>query len=213
MDYIDLYCERLTPGLWAEPLNALSNIAFFIAAWAIWRLAHRHSQIPVGIWILIGLAIAIGMGSTLFHTFATGWANLLDVLPILLFQLWYLWLYSRQIIKMRYGYAGALIVGFFFVSNFSKQFTYILNGSLSYAPAFLALSGLGIYHYRQKKYEPFILLGAAGVFLLSLFFRTLDQAICPYVSIGTHFLWHLLNGVLLYLSARGLILNWLDRVG
>jgi len=32
---IDAYCERLGPGLLAEPLNALSNAAFFIAAlWA-----------------------------------------------------------------------------------------------------------------------------------------------------------------------------------
>ncbi len=28
---IDLYCERTDPGFWAEPLNALSNIVFFIA--------------------------------------------------------------------------------------------------------------------------------------------------------------------------------------
>ena len=29
---LNLYCERLGPGLWAEPLNAVSNAAFFIAA-------------------------------------------------------------------------------------------------------------------------------------------------------------------------------------
>jgi hypothetical protein len=27
-DPIDAYCERLGPGLWAEPLNALTNLAF-----------------------------------------------------------------------------------------------------------------------------------------------------------------------------------------
>lgn len=212
MDYIDLYCERLAPGLWNEPLNTLSNLAFFVAAWAIWNLAHRQPQFPMGIRILIGLTIAIGIGSTLFHSFATTWANLLDVVPILLFQLGFLWLYSRQVIKMKYAYAGALLGVFFVASNFSQQFTPILNGSLSYAPAFLTLVGLGIYHALSKKREPWVLLIAAGVFLLSLTFRTLDQAICSDFSTGTHFLWHLFNGVLLYLSARGLILNGSNRL-
>ncbi|MGB7891835.1 MAG: ceramidase domain-containing protein [Microcoleus sp.] len=206
-DYIDLYCERMMPGLWSEPLNALSNISFLIAAGAIFQLARRQKKVPTGIWILITLATSIGIGSTLFHTFATPWARLLDVIPIMLFQLGFLWLYSRQVVRMKYGYAGGLLVGFFFASNFSNEFTNVFNGSLSYAPAFLVLLGFGVYHYQQQKREPFILLAASGVFLLALSFRTLDQTICPYFSIGTHFLWHLCNGILLYLSARALILN------
>ncbi|WP_293156747.1 MULTISPECIES: ceramidase domain-containing protein [unclassified Microcoleus] len=206
-DYIDLYCERIIPGLWSEPLNAVSNISFFIAAWAIFQLTRQQQKVPTGIWILISLATSIGIGSTLFHTFATEWAGLLDMIPIVLFQLVFLWLYSRQVVRMKYGYAGGLLVGFLFASNFSNQFTNVLNGSLSYAPTFLVLLGLGLYHYQQKKREPFVLLAASGVFLLALSFRTVDRAICPYFSTGTHFLWHLCNGILLYLSARALILN------
>ena len=187
-------------------------MSFIIAAWAIWQLARRHHKISPGIWILIALATSIGIGSFLFHTFATQWANLLDVIPILLFQLCFIWLYSRRVVRMNSGYAGVLLAAFFFVSYFSKQFINLLNGSLSYAPAFLVLLGLGLYHYRQQKREPFILLAATGVFLLALAFRTIDRAICPFFSTGTHFLWHLFNGVLLYLSARSLLLNWSERV-
>jgi hypothetical protein len=207
-DYIDLYCERIIPGLWSEPFNVISNISFFIAAAAIWYLAKSQQKIPIGIWILISLAISIGIGSTLFHTLATKWANLLDVLPILFFQFCFLWLYSRQVMKMKYIYTGSFIIVFYFASNYSKQFTNLFNGSLSYLPAFLVLLGFGIYHFQQQKRERFILLGAAGVFLLALSFRSFDLIVCPYFSIGTHFIWHLLNGILLYLSARGLILNW-----
>lgn len=207
-DYIDIYCERIMPGLWSEPLNAVSNISFVIAAWVIWQLTRRQQKVPIGVWILIVLAASIGIGSTLFHTFATQWANLLDVIPIVLFQLCFIWLYSRQVVRMKYGYAGALLVGFLLASNFSTKFTNILNGSLSYAPAFLVLLGFGLYHYQQQKREPFILLAASAVFLLALLFRTLDREICPYFSIGTHFLWHLCNSILLYLSARALIKNW-----
>ncbi len=29
---IDAYCERLGPGVWAEPVNALTNLAFLAGA-------------------------------------------------------------------------------------------------------------------------------------------------------------------------------------
>lgn len=206
-DYIDIYCERTLPGLWSEPLNAVSNISFFIAVWAIWKLTQRQPKVPTGIWILMTLVTSIGMGSLLFHTWATQWASLLDMIPIILFQVVFLWLYSRQVIRMKSGYSGVLLVGFFWASNFGNQFTNVLNGSLSYAPAFLILLGFGVYHYQQQKREPLILLAASGIFLLALLFRTLDGPICPYFPTGTHFIWHLCNGILLYLSARALILN------
>ena len=34
---LDLYCERLGPEFWAEPLNAISNGGFIVAAWLAWR--------------------------------------------------------------------------------------------------------------------------------------------------------------------------------
>ena len=37
----------------------------------------------------------------------------------------------------------------------------------------------------------------AGLLLLSLTLRTIDKAVCPGLPIGTHFLWHVLNGILL----------------
>jgi len=83
----------------------------------------------------------------------------------------------------------------------------ILNGSLNYAPALITLVILGIYHYRQKKVEHGLILIAAGVFLLSLTFRTMDSQSCSYLPIGTHFLWHILNAVLLYLTARAYVVN------
>lgn len=39
---IDLYCERTTSAFWAEPVNALTNLAFVIAG--LWGVAavRRH---------------------------------------------------------------------------------------------------------------------------------------------------------------------------
>ena len=84
---IDIYCERIGPGLWAEPLNALTNLAFFAAAWGSWRFIQHDTHRSPGIGVLVIFIVSIGIGSTLFHTFATTWARFLDVLPILLFQI------------------------------------------------------------------------------------------------------------------------------
>jgi hypothetical protein len=43
---------------------------------------------------------------------------------------------------------------------------------------------------------------AAVIFAISLTFRTVDIAICPQFPLGTHFIWHILNAVVLYVLLR-----------
>jgi hypothetical protein len=203
-----LYCERVGPGLFAEPLNAVTNIAFLFAAWAAWSLARRRARSALAdIWMLIALSIVIGIGSSLFHVFATAWARILDELPILLFQLLYLWLYMRRIMAQTPAIAAASIAGYLAVAYLGRQFPLLLNGSLVYAPALMLLLGLGLYHFLQHKVERYLMLAATGVFVISFVLRSIDKAACPYIPIGTHFWWHILNGIVLYLSMRALILN------
>ena len=209
---IDLYCERIGAGLLAEPINALTNAAFFIAVWAAWSLARRSHRLSTAIWVLIALSIAIGTGSALFHTFASGWARVLDEVPILLFQLCYLWLYARRIMRLRSGFAAAAIAAYMVVAYFGRQFPDLLNGSLVYAPALILLLGLGLYHFLRHKAGRVLLLAATGIFLIALAFRLVDEAACADFPIGTHFLWHVLIAGVLYLSMRALILNWPMRI-
>ncbi|MCK5121938.1 MAG: ceramidase domain-containing protein [Methylococcales bacterium] len=204
---IDLYCERLDSSFWAEPINALTNFVFIIAAWTTWKHGHRLGKLSNPIWVLIGLMVSIGIGSFLFHTYPTNLTRSLDILPILLFQFVFMWVYIRRIIQLRRIYAIGFLVVYIFIALLGRQFPHLLNGSLSYVPAIFLLLGLGLYHLIDKKRERFILLVALAVFSLALFFRTIDAMICPYFSIGTHFLWHIINGVLVYLTARAVILN------
>ena len=47
-------------------------------------------------------------------------------------------------------------------------------------------------------------VGLASIILfVSLIFRTADQILCPVLPVGTHFFWHILNGLVLalYLEA------------
>ena len=207
---VDLYCERLGPGLWAEPVNTTTNLAFFVAAWAIWRMADQLRAFSVGVWLLIGLIGAIGMGSGLFHAFATNWARVLDVVPILLFQLVYVWLYCRRIVQMRFESTAGLLAAYVVAVYFGRQFPHLLNGSLSYAPAMVVLLALGLYNCGTRRVERFLVLNATGVFYVSITFRTIDISICSHFAIGSHFLWHIFNAVLLYLLMRALLANLLS---
>jgi len=205
MGYVDLYCERLGPGLLAEPVNAATNIAFFVAAWMLWRIARRSGKPSSEIRLLIGLIVAIGIGSTLFHTFAATWARWLDIAPILVFQLTFLWIYARSAMRWRAVSATLLVVSFFSVALYSRQFTQLLNGSLVYAPAIIAIFTLGRHQWLTNRIRPPLLLPAAGVFTLSLVLRTVDSAACQHFALGTHFFWHLLNATVLYLAVRCLL--------
>ena len=58
MGTVDLYCERLGPGLLAEPLNAITNLAFFIAAWLLWRQSRIAGSLTGGVILLLALLVA-----------------------------------------------------------------------------------------------------------------------------------------------------------
>lgn len=204
---MDLYCERCGPEFWAEPINALSNAAFLLAAFFSYRTAKRRGTLSGETRILIGLAATVGAGSFLFHTFATKWAMLLDLIPIFLLQLYFVWVYARSQMGSSRLLAGSLVAGLLATTLAGFLVKDALNGSLTYLPAWLLLAALGAYHIRQAKRGPWLLLIAATTFLLALVFRTIDQAVCATFPCGTHFLWHLLNGVVVFLVIQSIILN------
>lgn len=204
MDYYDLYCERLGPGLLAEPVNALTNAAFFAAAWYAWRDARAVGRTDAMTRVLIGLVVAIGVGSSLFHTFATGWARLLDELPILLLQLVYLWAYARRVIGVGRWTAAGLVAAYLALAIYCRGFSHLLNGSLIYTPAMTMTLGLGIYHWTTQPRFRTWLVRAAGVLLAAVVLRTFDASLCDAFPVGTHFMWHLMVAWVTYLSLRAL---------
>ena len=151
--------------------------------------------------LLCLLSIVIGVGSTLFHTLATEWARWLDFVPILLFQVAFFFSYV--------GKSRGIVLSVTVIASITAidwQFPGALGGSAVYTPALLALVALGLLHFATGRPEPFLLLIVAGVFSLSLFLRTIDLEMCRSMPVGTHFLWHLLNSLLLYLLMRSVII-------
>ena len=202
---IDLYCERISPGLLGEPLNAVTNLAFLMAAWLMWRRARHDEEAPTEIMLLAGLMLAIGIGSALFNTFATRWAMLLDLAPIVIFQGVFLWSYTGRAIGLSRRRRVIIIVTLLAAITASLPFTAHLNGSLLYLPALLSLIVLAAWHYRNMAQARTSLVWATALLAASLVLRTVDQWLCPVWPAGTHFGWHLLNAVVLYQATSGLL--------
>lgn len=196
MRQIDAYCERTDAAYWSEPVNAVTNAAFLIAAAVMWR---RTAGLPLGRALCAVLA-AIGVGSYLFHTHATAWAAMADVLPILGFILLYLFAAHRDFWGLGLWPALGLTALFLpYAAGAGRAFGQLdwLGSSAGYAPvALLILIHAGLLARRAPATARGLALGG-GLLVASLTFRTLDSPLCAALPLGTHFLWHILNATML----------------
>lgn len=229
---IYIYCERgQDPSFWAEPLNALSNAAFILAALVATRdyLSVPPERRTSGTAVLVALTYVIGVGSFLFHTFATRWAALADQIPIALFMLAYFTFLIRRILGLSWLFVGLALVAFYASIRYagtiqcdygallpitSRSGARCMNGTVAYLPAFLALVGSAVVVARYPAGRSIAL--ASVVFLVSMTFRTLDIELCELTRVGghltgSHFMWHVLNGVTLYILLRAAIRHELTR--
>lgn len=221
------YCERGSdPAFWGEPLNAVSNAAFLAGALvAALELRRSGGAGRTPEWLLVAFVATIGIGSFLFHTFATRWASIADVAPIGIFMLAYLGYALRRFARLGWiattGSLAMFIVALQAAGTIPCQRSGLiglaeasrgpcLNGTLGYAPALLAMAGIGAWlRIRSHPAAPY-LAGATGLFFISMVFRTIDLETCHLTrlagsALGTHFLWHLLNAATLTLLLRAAV--------
>lgn len=217
------YCERgADSSFWAEPLNAVSNAGFVAVAVIILlrvrrNVRHDARRERAVVESLALLTLLIGVGSFLFHTLATRWARMADVLPILVFMVVYLAVALRLFLKIGRAWTLALTAGFLMATLAATQLlcpatalsgasgarAACLNGTIGYVPALFALFIVGVSvgrgHPAARR-----LLAATGLFLISMTLRWADLELCALTSFmgrarGTHALWHLLNAATLYM--------------
>jgi hypothetical protein len=201
------YCERSAAGLWAEPLNAFSNLAFLFAAVLIaWRLWHNAPR-QWDVWLLAILSAALAIGSFLWHTLATPWSEWADVIPIGLFIAVFLLAFLRRVVRWPWpavlaGFALFQAVNGMALASLPAD---ALNGSVFYLPTWAALLLMTVYCRFTRRPGAPVLLGMLVIFSISLLLRTVDPLVCAAFPAGTHFAWHLLNGLLLYRAMRLLV--------
>jgi len=203
---VDAYCERVGPDFWAEPVNAVTNAAFLIAALAAARDWRARGAGGLAVPALIALVALVGIGSFLFHTFATRWAGLADVLPIVVFIYLYFFFAMRRILRLGIWASLGVTAGFFGLSFLLAPLASDLIGSSGgYAPAALAIFAVAVAARWRTPALAAPLAAVGVVFLISLAFRTGDILLCPTFPLGTHFVWHCLNALVLYLLIRALL--------
>ena len=179
---------------------------------------------------MIVLVICIGIGSFMFHTYATVWAIPFDTVPISLFMLAYLGYALRRFAGAPWIVVIVALVGFFYsvrcmqgvqCSNELLPMTRgagkrCFNGTLGYTPAFAALVLVGTLLLVQGHRAAGYLFAAAFLFLAAMTFRTIDYEVCRWAvrgarGVGSHFLWHTFNGLLLYVLPLGAIRHGTPR--
>ncbi len=223
---IDFYCERNSAAFWAEPLNALSNLSFIIAALWGYQVTNARWVLtgPLVFALLLAGSIGIGIGLFLFHTFANIWSELADVIPIWTFVAWFVFLSIHHIGDVpparviRMALITLAIAGITIWLTSGGDATGLdaeivgnsLNGSSQYAPAVITLFSFAGVMIVQRNAQRWWTVAGALVFSFSLAFRTVDLWVCDDFPLVTHMLWHLLNGVMVALILQGLIWH-IDR--
>lgn len=193
---IDGYCERTDFTYWSEPVNALTNLAFLLAAALLWR---RSAGLPLARALVLVLA-AIGVGSWLFHTHATVWGAVADVVPIAGFILLYVFAVHRHVWGWSAPASALAVAGFVPYAAATVPVFAALPGfsvSAAYWPVPLLIAIHAVLLWRR---EPALARGfaaGAAILVVSLAFRSVDEALCAQLPLGTHFMWHLLNAAML----------------
>jgi Ceramidase len=214
------YCERVGTGWFAEPFNAVSNVAFLIAsAVLLWLLVRQPRSAPVSVWLLPVLLGVVGLCSLSFHTLASPLTGALDTLSILVFVLVGVvvvvhWMWD---VRWRPAWLGAPAFLVFAIGLDTALFS--LGGSRlavgGYLPAWLGLVGIGLAVRLTapgpaRRYGTW-LLWAGAVFAVSLTARTVDRPLCGHFPTGTHFIWHVLNAIVLFTVGRAVLARWRER--
>ena len=203
---VDMYCERLDASFWAEPINAISNLSFIVAGFLLWRLKSPHATLMASLMILIGLS------SFSFHTFANRLTGLIDVFSIALYLITFAWMIPKQWSRSStFTQLGSVLLLITII-----VVTQLLIGQLKptvpwlppgmYLGAWLTLLVYALITQSSNALAAKFLWLAVIVFPMSLLSRQLDMPLCDLTG-GSHWLWHLLNGLTLYLSSYGLCIN------
>ncbi len=212
LDHAYGLCERTAAGFLAEPLNALTSFLFLFVGLALVRFYRKqpklHGKIIWDVQLLLGLVFCIGAASLTFHTMPGEYTELADIAFIVIFINVYFFSAMFRIAHCNWfqtivcylAYAGSTYM-------LVHQFPHAFNDSIGYLSSMTALIMIALYLNMKRRPSSRMFLLAALTGVISLFLRSVDNAVCGILPTGTHFLWHGCNALLVYLLMQQLIRN------
>jgi Ceramidase len=190
------YCETLSATYASfpiEPANTVSNGVIVLFGLASLYMVAKKTPRAYDLYIVSGLLIACGIGSGLWHGLRDGGALFFEVQMGLFFLFGLAVCWSRRL----WPPLGALlfVVAFVFAFLFSRQYLSVFNQRwVAVAPAVILFgSVLATQTVMRSKKAALLGLGAMGLSLTALGFRTYDLEFCDSFPMGTHWLWHIFN--------------------
>ena len=188
LDIPTQYCESLIGYFLSQPLNVISNVAFLITAFIAYRyLRNRDIKKLYVLTILLGV---VGLSSVLWHMTNSHVGDILDTYSIVLFASVAAILLLTKITKSKITTIISFVI-LLYLAFISERFT-LWNGSFPYVVLLIGFLIAGRIYIKRFPTAKAVFIYAFLTFLIAIVLRSLDILICPFVSSGTHFLWHIL---------------------
>lgn len=205
-------CEALHSGesWFSEPLNVLSSALFLVTAFALHyyfnkiRNTSRHFDLDIR--LLIGITYAIGVSSLLLHSLPNAVTEFFDVMSISLFIVVFFFSVMLRILRCSMRNMILAFVGFLFFTF--SSITYLesyMNGAASYIATMAVLSMMAFYLYGKSHPSAKHFLAGSQIGVVALYFRSIDMKACSWMPLGTHWIWHTMNAILIFILMRELI--------
>ncbi len=197
------YCEQSDFYFTQQPFNTFSSVAFFIIAYLLYQQLKptdtKHK-------LLVALPVAIGIGSMLWHSTMQMWALATDVIPIFTFMMIFQYVFLSHVTdwnprRKLYDVGGMLLAMAIFSLLWNDIF---IQKSNAFIPVVLWLLYTARTAVAGRARLVRTLNMAAGVFAVSILMRIVDVPLCDLMPIGTHYLWHILSAVTLYMVMQTL---------
>lgn len=195
-----LYTETHLGQLIKEPWNMATAGMFLLIAlyWGL-RLRGQYGRHPLLAWAVPLLVIG-GVGGVIFHGFRMHvFFLVMDFLPILILLVAGAVYFWRQVLKS-YWQVALAVTPFVLASGLVHTTLGSANRALAInvGYAFLALTlllPLGLVMVRTRWRHGGWLAGALVCFSVALTARALDRYSPAWLTMGTHFLWHVFGAL------------------
>jgi hypothetical protein len=198
LDSVDLVCERTDDGIWAEPLNAISSLAYFAVPIIVGFIAKDHVKQDRSFAGLLVLMFLVGVASFSDHTLSIYLAHLFNEAATIVFIVAYVVYACRRLLEIDWIPTVIVVLSLSGLGILFSAWSHGIGtgGIGGYIPIWVFLSYLA-WALRGSQTLRYFLAGSAA-FAVALAFRASDFAVCPYFPAGTHFLWHLSNDIVLF---------------